>query len=100
MSITFNVDEIFEMAEEIERNGAKFYREAQEYPEQCGEENVYRVGRDGRNHERSSPICKDLSASMKNRRFLTRTTRSPVLRPADFRHEAKRLDKKFTGKKS
>jgi rubrerythrin len=28
MSITFNVDEIFEMAEEIERNGAKFYREA------------------------------------------------------------------------
>jgi rubrerythrin len=30
MSITFNVDEIFEMAEEIERNGAKFYREAAE----------------------------------------------------------------------
>jgi rubrerythrin len=28
MSITFNVDEIFEMAEEIEHNGAKFYREA------------------------------------------------------------------------
>jgi rubrerythrin len=28
MSITFNADEIFEMAEEIERNGAKFYREA------------------------------------------------------------------------
>jgi len=28
MSITFNVDEIFEMAEEIERNGAKFYRDA------------------------------------------------------------------------
>jgi rubrerythrin len=28
MSITFNVDEIFEMAEEIERNGARFYREA------------------------------------------------------------------------
>jgi rubrerythrin len=27
-SITFNVDEIFEMAEEIERNGATFYREA------------------------------------------------------------------------
>ena len=30
MSITFNVDEIFEMAEEIERNGVKFYREAAE----------------------------------------------------------------------
>jgi rubrerythrin len=28
MSIAFNVDEIFEMAAEIERNGAKFYREA------------------------------------------------------------------------
>jgi rubrerythrin len=28
MNIRFNVDEIFEMAEEIERNGAKFYRKA------------------------------------------------------------------------
>ena len=28
MSITFNADEIFEMAEEVERNGAKFYRKA------------------------------------------------------------------------
>ena len=28
MAITFNADEIFEMAEEIERNGAKFYRQA------------------------------------------------------------------------
>jgi rubrerythrin len=28
MGVTFNADEIFEMAEEIERNGAKFYREA------------------------------------------------------------------------
>jgi len=28
MGITFNADEIFEMAEEIERNGAKFYRQA------------------------------------------------------------------------
>jgi len=28
MSITFNADEIFEMAEEIEKNGAKFYRTA------------------------------------------------------------------------
>ena len=30
MGITFNADEIFEMAEEIERNGAKFYRKAAE----------------------------------------------------------------------
>ncbi len=28
MPITFNADEIFEMAEEIERNAAKFYRKA------------------------------------------------------------------------
>ena len=28
MSITFNADEVYEMAEEIERNGAKFYRAA------------------------------------------------------------------------
>jgi len=28
MGITFNADEIFEMAEEMERNGAKFYRKA------------------------------------------------------------------------
>ncbi|MDH4202767.1 MAG: ferritin family protein [Phycisphaerae bacterium] len=28
MSITFNADEIFEMAEQIEGNGAKFYHEA------------------------------------------------------------------------
>ncbi len=30
MPITFNANEIFEMAEEIERNGAKFYRQAAE----------------------------------------------------------------------
>jgi rubrerythrin len=28
MGVTFNANEVFEMAEEIERNGAKFYREA------------------------------------------------------------------------
>ena len=28
MAISFNLDEIFEMAEEIEKNGANFYREA------------------------------------------------------------------------
>ena len=28
MGITFNANEIFEMAEEMERNGAKFYRQA------------------------------------------------------------------------
>ena len=28
MSITFNVDEVLEIAEQIERNGAEFYRHA------------------------------------------------------------------------
>lgn len=28
MAVSFNLDEIFEIAEQIERNGAKFYREA------------------------------------------------------------------------
>ena len=28
MSVQFNADEIFEMAEQVERNGAKFYRKA------------------------------------------------------------------------
>ena len=30
MSYDFNVDEVFEMAEQMERNGAKFYRDAAE----------------------------------------------------------------------
>ncbi len=33
MTITFNADEIFEMAEEIERSGAGFYRQAAENTE-------------------------------------------------------------------
>ncbi|MDD5326814.1 MAG: ferritin family protein [Phycisphaerae bacterium] len=31
MSITFNADEIFEMAEKIERDGARFYRQAAKF---------------------------------------------------------------------
>ena len=30
MGISFNADEVFEMAEAMERNGAKFYRKAAE----------------------------------------------------------------------
>lgn len=33
MSVSFNADEVFEMAEQIERNGAKFYRRAAEQTE-------------------------------------------------------------------
>jgi len=32
MAVTFNADEVFEMAEQIERNGAKFYRLAAQSP--------------------------------------------------------------------
>ncbi len=35
MSIRYNADEVFEMAEQIERNGAKFYRRAAELAEQA-----------------------------------------------------------------
>ena len=34
MSITYNADEIFEMAQQIERNGAKFYRKAASFLKQ------------------------------------------------------------------
>ena len=46
MSIDFNADEIFEMAEEIERNGAKFYRKAAE----------------GREEKHSQQLLMDLAA--------------------------------------
>jgi len=36
MGYDFNVDEIFEMAEQVERNGAKFYREAAENIDDTG----------------------------------------------------------------
>ena len=36
MSYDFNADEIFEMAEQMERNGAKFYRDAAENTEDSG----------------------------------------------------------------
>lgn len=41
MSITFNADEVFEMAEEIERNGAKFYREAAGKAKDPGMKNLF-----------------------------------------------------------
>lgn len=37
MGMPFNADEVFEMAEQIERNGAKFYRDAAEKFPQLGE---------------------------------------------------------------
>lgn len=40
MSITFSADEIFEMAEELERNGGKFYRKAAENFKEPGKEQL------------------------------------------------------------
>ena len=40
MSVSFSIDEIFEMAEEIEANGAKFYREA---AKKSGDETVSKI---------------------------------------------------------
>lgn len=40
MSIRFNADEIFEMAEELERNGANFYKKAAKYFKDSGREQL------------------------------------------------------------
>jgi rubrerythrin len=40
MGIHFNADEIFEMAEQIERNGAKFYRKAAKSADDAGTREV------------------------------------------------------------
>jgi rubrerythrin len=67
MSITFNVDEIFEMAQEIEHNGAKFYREAADNAKDKSVKKLFTdlaVMEDG--HEKIfANMRKDLSASMK-----------------------------------
>jgi len=41
MGITFSADEVFEMAEEIERNGAKFYRAAAERASNDAEKAIF-----------------------------------------------------------
>lgn len=67
MSITFNVDEIFEMAEEIERNGAKFYREASQKSQDSKVKTMFTelaAMEDG--HEKIfANMRKDLTANMK-----------------------------------
>lgn len=67
MSITFNVDEVFEMAEEIERNGAKFYREAAGKAKDADSKKMFTelaAMEDG--HEKTfANIRKELTAEMK-----------------------------------
>jgi len=41
MAITFNADEIYQMAEQIERNGAKFYRTAAKNSPDAGAKRIF-----------------------------------------------------------
>lgn len=67
MSITFNADEVFEMAEQIEHNGAVFYREAARVAPDASSKKMFSdlaVMEDG--HERTfASMRKELSAGDK-----------------------------------
>ena len=51
--ITFNADEIFEMAGQIERNGARFYRKAAERADGECREMLLRLAAKEEDHERT-----------------------------------------------
>lgn len=51
--ITFNADEIYEMAEQIERNGAKFYRKAAEGADGDARELMLRLAAMEDDHEKT-----------------------------------------------
>lgn len=51
--ITFNADEVFEMAEQIERNGAKYYRKAAEWAEGDSRELLLRLAAMEDDHEKT-----------------------------------------------
>lgn len=67
MTIAFNADEIFEMAEEIERNGARFYREAaQKTTDKTISTMLLDLGAMEEGHEKTfSQMRKELTASEK-----------------------------------
>jgi len=67
MTIAFNVDEIFEMAEEIERNGARFYREAAAHaPDETSKKMLLDLGVMEEGHEQTfSQMRKELKAADK-----------------------------------
>lgn len=67
MTIAFNVDEIFEMAEEIERNGARFYREAAaNAPDSNSKKMLLDLGAMEEGHERTfATMRKELKAADK-----------------------------------
>lgn len=51
--ITFNADEVFEMAEQIERNGAKYYRKAAEWAEGDNRDLLLRLATMEDDHEKT-----------------------------------------------
>lgn len=67
MSITFNADEIFEMAEQIERNAAKFYKEtAGKAPDSDTKKMLMDLSVMEEGHEKTfAQMRKDLSAGEK-----------------------------------
>lgn len=67
MTIAFNADEVFEMAEQIERNGARFYREAaQQAPDQESKSMLLELGAMEEGHEKTfAQMRKELTAAEK-----------------------------------
>ncbi|NLK41722.1 MAG: ferritin family protein [Planctomycetes bacterium] len=67
MSITFNADEIFEIAEQIERNAAQFYREAAEKaPDADAQKLLMDLSAMEKGHEQTfAQMRKELTASEK-----------------------------------
>ncbi len=62
MSITFSVDEIFEIAEQIERNGAKFYRKAAKSAEGENRDLLLRLAEMEDDHEKTFAAMRAESA--------------------------------------
>ena len=67
MTIAFNADEIFEMAEQIERNGARFYREAAgKAPDEASKTMLLELGAMEEGHEKTfAQMRKELTAEEK-----------------------------------
>ena len=53
MSVQLNADEVFQMAEEIERNGARFYRKAADAAEPAARDMLLGLGMMEDDHERT-----------------------------------------------
>ena len=67
MGISFNADEIFEMAEQIERNGAKFYRRAAEkFSDSAAREKLLELAAMEERHEKTfAAIRSELTGSVR-----------------------------------